>query len=256
MGSTGSTWLAKLLNSHPDVYCSHEGLIQQVYPADYYESEDVLKFIEYFGWDRKHDAYLAVGDVGSVWMGHLFHLTSFTTAVLLRHPARLLRTRLEVYPRDQSFSSVPEESQTCIKEIWGIDMRKLEPLDQVFLHDAFVFAAQVRGLDRVRVVIHIEDMRDAEYCRRTLRDLTGLHYGSELIEKAIGIRINQGTGSQLPIPQILDEFSPRQRDWYNIMLADVLPELGYSPSCDRKSAGLRSVETPIGNNDLCAGNAS
>ncbi len=109
MGSTGSAWLAKLLCSHPEVYCSHEAVVAQVYPAKRYTADEVLRFIEYFAWDTKHHAYKAVGDVGSVWSSQLPYLPSFTTAVLVRHPARLLYTRLKIYPTDQTFTMIPCE---------------------------------------------------------------------------------------------------------------------------------------------------
>ncbi len=38
MGSSGSTWLVKLLNSHPDVFCYHEGVLAQIYPHKSYSS--------------------------------------------------------------------------------------------------------------------------------------------------------------------------------------------------------------------------
>jgi hypothetical protein len=46
MGATGSTWLAKLLNSHPDVFCSHERIIAQVFPAGEFGAPDLEKLIE------------------------------------------------------------------------------------------------------------------------------------------------------------------------------------------------------------------
>src|SRR5437870_615055 len=102
IGSTGSTWLAKLLNSHADVYCSHEGFTAHVYLSTECTADDVLKFIEYFAWDTKHGAYKVLGDIGSVWAGHLPHLKPMTRGLLVRHPARLLNTRLAIYPSDQS----------------------------------------------------------------------------------------------------------------------------------------------------------
>src|SRR5262249_44413505 len=51
MGSTGSTWLAKLLNSHPDVFCSHEFVVAQVYPAREYGVPDVERLIEHLATD-------------------------------------------------------------------------------------------------------------------------------------------------------------------------------------------------------------
>src|SRR5579871_6250956 len=66
MGSTGSGWLAKLLDAHPEVHCTHEGFMAEAYPSDQFDDRDVLRFLEYFAWDNKHEAYRVLGDVGSV----------------------------------------------------------------------------------------------------------------------------------------------------------------------------------------------
>ncbi|PYX07256.1 MAG: hypothetical protein DMG85_11920, partial [Acidobacteria bacterium] len=71
MGSSGSTWLVKLLNSHPDVFCYHEGVLAQIYPLKSYTSEHVVNFIRWLAWDDMHGAYKAIGDVGSSWLGHI-----------------------------------------------------------------------------------------------------------------------------------------------------------------------------------------
>src|SRR5262245_23316782 len=61
MGSTGSTWLAKLLNSHPDVFGYHEGIITRIAPATSYGSDEVLAFIKVLACDAMHGAYRAAG---------------------------------------------------------------------------------------------------------------------------------------------------------------------------------------------------
>ncbi len=227
MGSTGSTWLAKLLNSHPDVYCSHEGFLAQVFPANQADGADILRFIEYFAWDTKHEAYRAIGDVGSVWPGHFAGLPTFTTAILLRHPARILNTRLSVYPTDQSFSAIPVISRTCIQELWGIDLNDYEPIDRIFLHDTFTFASQVWTLDKADLVIRIEDMREVENCQNTLKALTGVDYSRTLIEQANAGRVNQRSRGPELIVDVVAGFTARQRDWYTLMLSDILPHFGY-----------------------------
>lgn len=247
MGSTGSAWLAKLLCSHPDVYCSHEGVVTQVYPNRHYAGDDVLRFIEYFAWDTKHLAYKAVGDVGSVWSNHLSHLRSFTTALLVRHPARLLRTRLKIYPRDRSFTTIPFESRAAIREIWGINSDDYDPIDRIFLHDIHIFAAQAQLLNQGVHVIRIEDMQDAANCHRILKVLTGLDYGAALVDEAIRTRVNNRAGRPLQISRIVSRFSPRQREWYRVMLADVVPHFGYelmdepSESSATKRSGVWSL---------------
>jgi hypothetical protein len=252
MGSTGSTWLAKLLDSHPEVSCSHEGFVSQVFPRDNCSASDIDRFIQYFAWDVKHNAYRAVGDVGSAWSTHLPYLP-FTTALLLRHPARLLHTRLRIYPNDQSFfPSVSESAHTCIREIWGIHSEDCDTTDQAFLYDAFIFASQVWAIGKVDMLIRIEDLGVAEYCHQTLRALTGEEYDPAIVERSISNRVNQRSGPTKSVQEIVAGFSALQRDWYHIILGDVIEEFGYSLlddlDSDRQSrltrAAIRSQEVP------------
>jgi hypothetical protein len=227
MGSTGSSWLAKLLNGHPEVYCSHEGIVAQLYPSLQINSQEIFRFIEYFAWNAKHEAYRVLGDVGSVFCWHLRWLSTFTTALLVRHPARILNTRLTVYPQSQSFAAIPPESRTCIQDLWGIDLHDYEPIDQIFLHDIWTFASQVWVLDKVDLLIRLEDLQEVENCLRILHALTGLDYNRTLVEEATLKRVNRRTQGSRSISEIVAGFSARQRDWYSLMLADVLPSFGY-----------------------------
>lgn len=240
MGSTGSAWLAKLLCSHPDVYCSHEGIVTQMYPSKTYGVGDVARFIRFFASDTKHHAYRAVGDVGSVWSSHLPHLRPFTTALLVRHPARLLWTRLKVFPKDRSFTAFPADSQAGIRRMWGINAWDYDPLDRIFLHDLYIFATQIEAINRHVDVIRIEDMRDPACCQTTLRRLTGIHYSDALIDGAILARVNSRTGRPLPVSNVVARFSPRQQDWYRTLLADVVPHFGYE-LMDESGSSLEPV---------------
>src|SRR5438046_8834857 len=89
MGSSGSTWLVKLLNSHPDVFCYHEGLLAQRYPQKSYTGEHVINFIRWLAWDDMHGAYKAIGDVGSSLLEPIQAVLRnlLTTAILFRHHA-------------------------------------------------------------------------------------------------------------------------------------------------------------------------
>src|SRR5690242_11689023 len=84
MGHTGSTWLAKLLNSHPDVLCMHEHIISRIYPSPSFNSDHIVEVVRWLAEDRLHDAYLAAGDVGSTWTAHSAGVCGrFATAVLM-----------------------------------------------------------------------------------------------------------------------------------------------------------------------------
>jgi hypothetical protein len=224
MGGTGSSWLAKLLNSHRDVFCSHEGVAARAFPAKQYSSDDIFRFLRWLAWDTMHGAYAATGDVGSVWQSHAAGLDGFRTALLMRHPARLLASRLATFPYDQSFTQIGSEAD--IREIWDIDISRFDPIDRVFVHDLHTFASQVWPLQRGVRIVHIEDLASPERCQEETKYLTGVDYPPDLIERAIRTPINQRS-KPIPIRQIVSSFTARQRDWYRCILGDAAPELGY-----------------------------
>ncbi|MCD6550432.1 hypothetical protein J7K24_02715 [bacterium] len=68
-GHCGSLWLTKLLNSHPDVLCFHEGALQKVFPFPYWRvtEEDCLAWIySLVLQNHYHKIYKAIGDIGSI----------------------------------------------------------------------------------------------------------------------------------------------------------------------------------------------
>jgi hypothetical protein len=232
MGSTGSTWLAKLLDSHPDVSCTHEGVISQVYPRDQFSETDVRHFIRYFAWDTKHSAYRATGDVGSAWSSHLTYLP-FTTALLLRHPARVLNTRLRLYPESLSyFPAIPESTKACMRELWDINIDDWDTEDRVFLFDAHTFASQIWAADKIDLLIRIEDMREEGRCHQIVTALTGEEYEPAIVDRAIRNPVNHLTGPVKPVEEIVSGFTPRQREWYKAIVADVAEAFGYDPLAD------------------------
>jgi hypothetical protein len=154
----------------------------------------------------------------------------YATALLVRHPARMLYTRLVTYPSDQSFAAIPVERRNLIRQDLGIDLDAYEPIDQVFLHDTYTFAEQANWLSRGIPVIRIEAMQEIPYCQQTLKLLTGLDYDSRLVRNVLGRPVNQRSRAPKPISQIVAAFAPRQRDWYHAILGDVVGTFGYSLS--------------------------
>jgi len=236
MGFTGSTWLAKLLNSHPDVICFHEHVINRAFPRRSYDAEDIMDLVRLLAADDMHDSYAAAGDVGSVWMPHVFALRGkFATAVLMRHPARVLNTRLRVYPVDQSFSELSPWAAPALRELWDLDVTSLKPLEAIFLQDLLVFALHVDFLGKVDVVLRIEDLQDIEYCRAALGQLTGVVYDRDLVARAVGRHHNVHTRPGASIPEILGAFTSWQRHWYDTILGEAAPLLGYDLEQERTS---------------------
>lgn len=230
LGSTGSTWLAKLLNSDPDVFCYHEGVLTQIFPATSYTSADVTNFIRSLATDDMHDAYRAVGDVGSVWIGHIVALPKglFTTGMLLRHPARMLNTRLTVFKSDKSFTEIDPQCLRHIEETWSIKAATRSQMDQIFLQDLFHLSNQIKAIDAVDVIIQLERMRDVDYCCEILRRLTHLDPDRSLVQLFIDNPINRRTSGHVSLKEILDGFSGEQRAWYRTVLEPNLPQCGYA----------------------------
>ena len=227
MGSTGSSWLAKLLDSHAEVHCTHEDVLSLVYPAKECTNDDILRFIQIFAWNTKHEAYQVLGDVGSVWAGHVAHLRSVKTGILIRHPARILHTRLHVLRLGESYSAIPPDAEICLRELWGIRLRQYEAVDQIFLYELLTFASQLWVLDKTDMLIRIEDLQDVDCCQGVLKALTSLDYQRSLVEAAVLKRVNQRTGPETPVSEIVARFTSRQRGWYQSLLADVVPRFGY-----------------------------
>lgn len=235
MGGTGSAWLAKLLNSHPDVFCTHEAVAARAFPAKEYPASNILNYLRWLAWDTMHDAYAAIGDVGSVWQTHAAALDGFRTAVLVRHPARVLASRLAIYPHDQSFTEIKLAAD--IREIWDIDISGFDPADQIFVHDLHIYASHVWSSRRGVRILRIEDFTEPECCQEAAKYLTGLDYPAALVDQAIQRPVNQ-RAKPMPIPEIVSGFTAPQREWYRFMLREAAPELGYAlDSAATASAG-------------------
>src|SRR5882672_9899505 len=231
MGSSGSTWLVKLLNSHPDVFCYHEGVLAQIYPLKSYTSEHVVNFIRCLAWDDMHGAYKAIGDVGSSWLGHIHAVPRnlFTTGILMRHPARMLNTRLKVFEKDKSFTKIDPSTLRQTEERWGI--KACNEMDQIFVQDLFHIVMQIRAVDTVDVVIQLERMNDVEYCCNILQQLTGIHHEPSVVDLFIHNPVNRRTNT-VSLQAVLQQFSSEQRAWYKVMLKEDLPRCGYALDSD------------------------
>src|SRR5438552_2002563 len=178
-----------------------------------------------------HGAYKAIGDVGSSWLGHIQEVPRnlFTTGMLLRHPARMLNTRLKVFEKDKSFTEIDPSTLRQAEERWGIRAR--DEMDQVFLQDLFHIVAQIRAIDRVDVVIHLERMNDVEHCCNILQQLTGIHHEPSVVDLFIHNPVNRRTNT-VSLQAVLQQFSSDQRAWYKLMLKDDLPRCGYALDSD------------------------
>ncbi len=230
MGGTGSAWLAKVLNSHSDVFCSHEGILAQVYPRTTYDADDLFKFTERLAADIMHGAYRAFGDVGSAWLPQfrLIPRSLFTTAMLVRHPIRVLNTRLSRLPaNDMSHREIDREQ---IEAIFDVDTRGLGPRDLHFLHDAGIWARSIVEALHFRPVEHvirIEDLADTHNLIDVLRQFTGLEYSEALVKPFVNAPVNRGDGTALSTANIFSRFTDQQQHWYLQYIDPLAKKVGY-----------------------------
>lgn len=233
MGSTGSTWLAKLLNSHPEVFCEHEGVLQKIYPKLNYGSDEIIQYIQTIAHDTHHNAYKASGDVGSIWLFHAIKLPKelFTAGLLIRHPARVLYTKIYTAKTATTvfnFKKIESKVEESIKEIWGIDPSDFDDIDRLYLRNAHLWVRQIARASEVDVLIKIEEMNDLNYTYDILYRLTGVEYDNHLIENMANKGENVRSNQPESLKKLMAEFSPRQREWYRTIVHDIAEYIGYT----------------------------
>ena len=237
LGSTGSSWLAKLLNSHPEVFCEHEGILKKIYPRKDFGPEDITEFILTVAHNTHHNAYKAAGDVGSVSLSHIIQLPEglITKALLIRHPARMLFTKISnIHPKTLSkFKenlNKPNETivQEALKKEWGIDDSRFEDMDRIFLRNAYRWVAQLKRAQKFNlIIIKIEDMNEVEYAGDILSKLTGVEYEKSLIGWMANKRENVRAKKFESINDLMKEFHTQQCEWYKLMVYEDAEKIGY-----------------------------
>lgn len=229
LGGTGSTWFAKALNSHPEVWCSHEGILPFVFPRTSYDQYDIGCFTQQLAADLMHEAYAAAGDIGSVWLGPLRFLPpAISTALLVRHPLRMLGTNMR-YAKENVEVPVPAADIPPLERAFKVNAADLDALDLRFLQlaDTWVrtfLLAHERGA--AQQVIRLEDLSDVEQFREIAFKLTGVDYPGDLVRQLIARRVNVGVQSTTPA-EILASWPQQWQSWYRSVVEAVAEKAGY-----------------------------
>jgi hypothetical protein len=187
-------------------------------------------FISWLAAHEMNSAYKTVGDVGSAWISHLASIPKgvLTTGILLRHPARMLNTRLRVYRDDKSYTEIDRECLKRIEQTWAIPALKCSEMDKIFLQDLYNFRTQIEALGSVDVVMQLERLNsDVDYCEDVLHRLTGLYYERSLIEPMVRNPVNRRTEKGVSLRTILGGFTEQQQAWYRLLLQDSISSAGY-----------------------------
>ncbi len=233
MGQTGSAWLSKLLNSHPDVYCEHESIISKIYPKAHPVREDQINFVKWMAHDTKHYAYQAVGDIGSLDMDLALELPRehFTVGLLLRHPVMQIQTRLndlQESPPDPDNDDNLRQMEAYINEVFGIDPSQYDLTDRLFLIVSWLWYCQMQNAREVNCVLRIEDIAQVKSAQESLLQLTGLEYDSQIIKNVMKSSDDHLIVTAESTKDAFNQFSDRQRQWYKKMIHDFAEKIGYT----------------------------
>jgi len=232
LGQTGSTWLAKLINSHPEVLCLHEAILFKIHPKFSYSLEDQYDLIRWYCADTQHRAYSALGEIGSLDLNLAIKLPReiFTIGLLLRHPANQLFTRLGTAKEDLRVFEIDEKKlriEYFLKEKFGIHASKYESEDRLFLRMAWMWKKKLEGSKDVDCILKVEEFNNLDYAQETLLKLTGVHYEPSFLERAIDKKENVRAKKVETPREAFNQFTPQQQEWYKLMVNELAEEIGY-----------------------------
>jgi hypothetical protein len=230
LGGSGSTWLAKVLNAHPDVFCTHEGILSRLDPRQPVDIHEHFRFVERVASNAMHGAYAAIGDVGSTWVGqqHLFP-PSWRSGFLIRHPVRTLDSLMSHVSAPNAVPEVAPDDRERIAAVFEVDCIDLDPLDLYFHHHAaswtcaMLHAYQLGGAS---VVLRLEQLSDLKTLARVLLYLTGVAYSDVILAPLLGARVNARESEDLPLHAIVSRFTNTQQRCID-QLAPAIAFAGY-----------------------------
>ena len=242
LGSTGSAYLARLINAHPDVFCSHEGVLWNRQDLSAGQSErEQQAFLAFICSDAMHGAYLANGDVGSAWLSYLRLAPKYcpvgnagpklVTGILQRHPLRVLNTQRHIAARE--LVTLPADATRIISDYFkdsGIccNIEYMLSVDErSFVWNCYQWREGAINGNCLDVQIHIERMNDLGYAQEKLLLLTGVEYGSELLSPLLGQVVNSRTGQEKSVEAIYAELPESHQTWYRAIVEDVADSIGY-----------------------------
>lgn len=237
MGGTGSSFLARLLNSHIDVNCTHEDALKYM-RASIGCVESIKCVYNWLASDSTHDAYKAAGDVGSAFLEHLIAARNVTvhsgaerplplaTGLIVRHPLLVYRVQKSYF--DDAPFQLKDWQVARIARFWP-DLSSTEmATDPCFLWNMTVWMEGCVSANNVDVLIRTSDFGDLETLSTIATKLTGLVYPESLLVAATSVRINAKFNADDEITKIFNELSDTQKKRYLDVIAEPAAHLGYS----------------------------
>lgn len=234
-GAAGSSFFSKLLNSHPDVFALHEGILLQTYPGLPTTNDESLRYARWLSGESTHGAYKALGDVGSLPLGLILTAPAeyFKHSILLRHPVSVLRTKLFLLKSDASElpairERIKNNGTKILAALGGGADESLADDDLYFFWNAWQLATLFYAARHIDVVIKAENLRDYDYASEVAEKLTGQPYPISVLSEVLKLRINARTPENRSAGHSYEDFSRRQQNWYDNLLGSVAVSFGYN----------------------------
>lgn len=221
-GHSGSVWLTKVLNSHPDVFCFHEGVLQRTFPLRWRDlkEEDRISWL-YAVRESTHypKIFQAIGDVGSVTpeiaclpqIQKLFRIFGLT-----RNGILFVRSQLSSLVLDLPASfreKIESDFQKALEKFPSLKgLNKRDFKTKLFIYTCFRWRKHLEA--PVLKTYRIEDLNDINNLCQAFQEITGLDIPQkETIEKMIGQRVNPHIEEKEYNPQkvYFQEWSKEQR---------------------------------------------
>jgi len=139
-GCAATAWLAKVLNSHPDIFCVHAGN-QSWHVLGNVERLDGVPYMRIIA--HQGSNYLAAGDVHGLTRHHVAELRQnlnggFNAAVVVREPISRLRSQLALFAKYEKYAfwsiryvddvisrsgvTLPADNYNCRLFVHGVNM--------------------------------------------------------------------------------------------------------------------------------------
>lgn len=160
-GCAATTWIAKVLNSHPDVFCAHAANISWMHfggpNSRRLDGLDYLLLLAEMG-----NGYIAAGDVHGISRDCIPHLRasfgeSFSAAVLVRDPLPRLNSQMALFRRYKDFSVWDLSYTDEIIRSKGILLPQKDEEHKMFVHAANMLNAILQEKD-LGTVYRMEDL--------------------------------------------------------------------------------------------------
>lgn len=273
-GRSGTVWLAKALNAHPDVLAFHEGVMQQIFPRPWHTA-GVAETANWFktllamghtqvGWH----AYAALGDLNSFggfhrtepWSNEIFTWRSRLALLdvvgdrgflLLRQPLAALESkRVMLEPLLSLYTPVAGTYVQKLVQLnpllQAVARSMSSPQDAVFLmlclHLRWVLKLPLPAVQLERV------SRSPQELVAFAQQLTGVTYSEEILAARMSVKENESASGAAVVrdpESIWNRWPAAWREAYAVTCGGLSQIHGYSePNCVPSLESLAGIDHP------------